>query len=230
MNYLQLGQRLRRRCNASGAGPSSTQGQNEDYSKLLDFVNEAWVSIQQLHPNWLWMRASMTFPTVANQPAYTLAQIQATGAGLANFSYWERDSFRCYLTAIGYPNELPLAYRPYDQWRDLYQIGSLRSAPSQPIVLTTLPALGIGLGPTPLAGYTISGDYFAAPTELTEDADIPAMPAQFHMLIVYRAMMLYASGEAAGEVYQAGSNLYNEMIGRLELSQLPEFLSAGGMI
>lgn len=180
------------------------------------------MSIQELHPNWMWMRNSMSFPVVADQATYTLAQIVSTGTGFSNFGNWERNSFRAYLTSLGTVDERPLTYRPYDDWRDMWQIGSIRTSASQPVDFTILPALGIGLGPTPIAGYTISGDYYKVATELSASTDEPGLPSQFHMLIVYRAMMLYAAGEAAGEIFQIGNNLYKEMLNRLELQQLPE--------
>lgn len=230
MNYLQLAQRLRRRCRVIGSGPSAITGQSEEYNRLLDFINESWMSIQELHPNWLWMRNSMSFPTVDGQPTYTLAQIESTGTGFSEFGNWVRDSFRVYLTATGLPDEKELGFITYDRWRDLYQIGTLRTANSQPDEFTILPALGIGLGPTPLAGYTISGDYYKVATELAQAGDTPGMPAQFHMLIVYRAMMLYGADEAANEVYQTGQNLYREMLGALELQQLPELEVGEGLV
>ncbi len=224
MNYLQLAQRLRRRCRVIGSGPSAVTGQNEEYSRLLDFINEAWMYIQELYPNWAWMRASMSFPTVAAQASYTLAQIEATGTGFTNFGNWNRDSFRYYWTSPGIDTEQVLYYRDYDYWRDVYQIGSLRAQESTPCDITVLPALGLGIGPTPAAGFTITGDYYKVATELTASTDEPGMPPQFHMLIVYRAMMLYGAGEAAGEIFQTGNNLFKEMLGNLELQQLPELM------
>lgn len=232
LNFLQLAQRLRRRCRVIGTGPTDVVAgtQNEEYSRLIDFTNEAWVAIQLMHPNWAWMRQTMTFPTVAAQAQYTLAQINATGTNFTNFGNWAPDSFRAYLTSVGFKNEYVMGYLPYDQWYATYQIGSLRTVPSQPTAYTVLPLLGIGLGATPIVGYTILGDYYKAATEMAVAADEPALPGQFRMLIVYRAMMLFAAGESAGEIYQTGQALYTEMLDRLQLQQLPEMLIGGSML
>lgn len=197
--------------------------------RLLDFINEAWMAIQEMYPNWLWMRNSMSFPTVAGQPTYTLAQIESTGTGLSDFGNWDVYSFRAYNTTVGLNDERRMGYLSYDNWRDVWQIGSLRVSNSMPVDITITPALGVGIGPTPIAGYTISGDYYKVATELSASTDTPGMQSQFHMMIVYRAMMLYAGGEAASEIYQMGSNLSREMLGRLELQQLPELATAGTM-
>jgi hypothetical protein len=230
VNFLELAQRARRRCRVIGSGPSAITGQSEEYARLIDFVNEAWMSIQELHQNWQWMRQTTTFPTVAGQAEYTLAQIQATGTNFSDFGFWDNYSFRAYSTSIGLPDERMLDYSPYEDWHDYYQLGSLRTSNSMPVDATVLPALGVGIGPTPIAGYTISGDYYKKATELVASTDEPGLPSQYHMLIVYRVMMLYGAGEAAGEVFEMGKNLYGEMLNRLELQQLPEMDMAGPLV
>lgn len=189
---------------------------------MIDWVNESWMFIQSMRPDWLWMRNSMTFTTVLNQPTYTLAQI-----GITDFGNWDLQTFRNYVTATGLTSEFEMEYLQYDDWRDKYQFGAPRFSPTRPVEFTVTPNLSIGLGPVPLDGYTISGDYFKIPTEMATDADVPGLPLQYHMLIIYKAMMFYGASEAAPEVYQEGQDEFNKMIFRIMVNQLDDMTLSG---
>ena len=224
MNFLQLAQRLRRKCRVSGTGPVKVTDQNEEFSRLIDWINEAWMDIQGMREDWQWMRASCSFVTVAGKPIYTPTEI-----GLTDWGNWTRDTWRCYATVPGQAGEVLMSYLDYEWWRDGYQVGAMRTTQSQPMVVTITPAKAIGLGPTPAAGYTVTGDYYRVPTELAADLDVPALPVRFHMLIIYRAMMFYGASEAAAEVYQEGKAEYEKLLRRLNLNQMPEMIGADAL-
>lgn len=221
MNFLALFQRAKRKCRVTGTIPTTVVGQNEEFSRVIAFVNEAWMDLQLEKPDWKWMRQSMTFPTVNLQSTYTLAQIESTGTNFSNFGNWELDTFRVYTTSVGTNDETPVSWMSYDLWRDTYQIGATRNTASRPNQFTTTPTLGIGLGVTPAAGYTVSGDYFKVATEMVADTDTPLLPSQFHMAIVYRAMMFYGVSESAPEIYDEGNAEYTRMRRRISRHQLP---------
>ena len=222
MNYLALAQRLRRKCRVSGNGPTALTGQTEEYNRLLDWVNEAWILIQRTHTDWRWMRASASAQTVQGQATYS----PTTDFKLKDFGYWaldyeNDDTFRNYITAAGTTTEIFMALMAdYDQWRDTYLYGALRTSYTRPIVYALAPDDSIACGPIPLAGYTLIGDYYRVPTELVLATDVPAMPAQFHMAIVYRAMMYYGASEAAPEVYNEGRTEFDRIIRELEATYL----------
>jgi len=218
MNFLQLAQRTARECGISGTGPASVLSQTGEAGRIVNWVNTAWMDIQMLHQDWDWLRTSTSFVTVASQASYTPAQ-----AGTTNFGMWVRDSFRNYLTATGTDAEVYMDFMPYENWRNVYQFGSNRSATSQPKFFTILPNKSVGLGPVPVVGYTVTGDYFTCPTEMAADATIPVMPTHFQMAIIYRAMMSYGAFEGATEVYQRGETEYKKIIRRMENDRLPEF-------
>ena len=219
MNYLQLVQRLKRKCRVSGAMPVTLQNtQNEEVNRLSDWINEAWMAIQRQRTDWRWMRTSMSFTTVEGQASYTLAQI-----GITDFGNWATDTFRNYATSAGIQSEIFMDYLAYDVWRNSYQFGALRNSKSRPIQFTYDPVFSVGLGPVPVEGYTVIGDYYRVATELSADADTPAMPSQFHMAIVYRAMMFYGVSEASPEVYQEGKDEFQKLLGDISKQQLSHF-------
>jgi hypothetical protein len=84
--------------------------------------------------------------------------------------------------------------------------GAQRTVQTRPVVVAVGPDQSLNLGPPPNGLYTVTADYFVAPSVMVLDTDIPlGLPTRFHMLIVYRAMMKYAGYESAPEVYQRGS-------------------------
>ena len=229
MNFLQLANRAKSKCRISGANLTTTLSQTGEFARLVAWVNEAWMEIQLSRADWKWMRNSMTFPTVGDQATYTLAQIESTGTGFSDFGNWELETFRCYTTSVGTNDEMELSWIDYNAWRNTYQIGATRTTDTRPSQFTVTPALGIGLGCTPADGYTISGDYFKVATEMAADADIPALPEQFHMAIIYKVMMYYGVSEAKPEVYDEGNDSYTRMMERLELQQLPTMGMGGAL-
>ncbi|MFA6972410.1 MAG: hypothetical protein WC208_13575 [Gallionella sp.] len=220
--YLQLVNLLKDESGSRAADLTTAIGLTGEGRRFANWINAAWMDIQGKHQDWGWKRTSTSFVTVNGQATYTPAQ-----AGTTNFGMWSRDSFRNYLTATGTDAEVEMEYIDYEAWRNHYQLGSNRTSYSQPHDITITPAKSLGLGPVPLVGYTVTGDYFTCPTEMTADADIPALPVHYHMAIVYRALMYYAANEAASEVYNHGKTEFNRLMTRIENDYLPEVTLAG---
>lgn len=189
------------------------------------YINQAWKEIQLIHADWTFLRNSTSFTTVAAQTTYTAAQ---AGVVAGSVGQWSRESFRVYLTASGFPSEQRMTWLDYDDWRDTFLFGSLRTAQVQPLYIAATPSLGLAI-PCPLPGYTIIGDYYASPVGLTADAEIPSLPSQFIMLIIYRATMAYAEFESAPEVFAQGKRGYDLLFNKLESSRLIEIRAAGAL-
>lgn len=217
MNFLQLVQRACRECGISSDNLLTIVGQTGEARRMVEWVNSAYTDILASQQDWGFLRTSASWATIAGQATYT-----PTEAGTSNFGSWIRNSFRCYNTAAGVNSEIQLGYMDYDYWRDVYQYGSNRTTTSQPTVVTITPARAIGLGPVPAVGYTITGDYFTKPVEMSGDTGAHVIPSQHELAIVYRAMMSYGAYESATEVYQRGELEYKKIMTRLRNEYLPE--------
>ena len=226
MNYVQLVGRLRRKCRVIGSNPASLANQPEEINRLADWINEAWMDIQLAKPDWSWMRSSFSFPTTNGKVSYTSTEAGITAGTFAN---WKRDSIRNYPTATGTNGEIQMDYRGYDSWRDMYQFGANRNVYTRPTEVSITPDKQLALGPIGASGYTIIGEYYKVASELVEDTDTPSLPSQFHMAIVYKAMMFYGASEAASEVYEEGQALFQKMMHRVEMQQLPTLEMAGSL-
>jgi hypothetical protein len=75
--------------------------------------------------------------------------------------------------------------------------------------------------------YLITFDYYKKPQELGANTDIPWLPAEYHLLIVYEAMLSYGGYENATEVYQRARIKYDQLSMDVERTQLPQLELAG---
>lgn len=224
--YLQLCNALIKKVGIAGGPLTTVVSQTGEMARVVAWVDDAFLNIQLTEPRWNWMRAAMSFVTVASQSAYTAS----VAASLTDFANWKMDSFRSYVTSTGASSEQFLNPISYDNWRDTYLFGSMRTTTGNPSDIAEGPDMSLNLGLIPDAtGYTVVGEYYKTPTTLSLDADTPALPARYHQMIVYRAMMMYATYESAPEVYQEGLYLYESMLRRLLRDQIDDVTMGGAL-
>lgn len=224
MTFLELVNRARLECGVSGAQLTSVATDSALTQEGLRFkrwVNEAWREIQTQHPDWNWMRKQVSFDTVAGQNYYTPAQCNVTDLG-----DWKRNSFRAFTKAMGYGDEQLLPFMDYETFRNVYLYGNMRSTQTRPVSFTINPSdKSLILGATPPDVYTVVGEYFKKPTDLSADSDTPELPDRYQMLIVYKAMIFYAYYESAPEVLERAQRGEKKMLSLLEIDQIPVLTS-----
>lgn len=225
MNRLELVQRLCSEC-STGSQPTATTAQTGEAARMVNWIDTAWNDIQTAHQDWGWMRTSTSWTTTDGQHNYTTAQC---GIAAGTFGMWAKDTFRNYATASGNTGEILMSWTGYDNWRDTYLFGGNRGVRARPTEIAIGPDKSINLGPVPAAGYTMTADYFTAPTAMTVDTDTPVLPTQFHMAIVYKAMMSYGGYESAPEVYQRGELEFKKLMDRMTADRLPMVDFAGAL-
>lgn len=228
MNFLQLCQRTCVECGvASGTAIltalPSVVGATGSVGRVVNWVGDAWNQLQMAHEDWSWMRSSnilgagASFTTIAGQASYPLGTGPGTvGIAPDAFGKWDEGTFRNFTTAVGYRDEQPLDDISFDAWRDSYMLGAQRSEQTRPVAVAIGADESICLGPPPNDQYTITADFYVAPSLMAADTDVPVgLPKRFHMLIVYRAMISYGGYEAASEVTQRGADENARMYAQL---------------
>lgn len=219
MTFLQLCQRLILECAISGS-MTTTVNQTGEFLRVTTWINQAWIDLQDERTTWDFMRSSqlngggVSFATVAGQAVYPLGTGAGTvGVAATSFDRWVPRSFRDQTTAVGVGDQIPLAWIGYDAWRDGYSMGAQQSVTTRPVAIAVGPNNEICVGPWPTATYTLTGDYYRAPAQMTADADTPTgLPAQYHMAIVWRAMRdAYGLYEGAPEVLTRATSNYRRM-------------------
>lgn len=217
MNFLAICRRALIECGvasnqATVSALPTVVGASGSVGRVVGWVADAWSDLQMAQDDWEWMRSSVllgggvSFPTIAGQPSYPLGTDPGTvGVDVEAFGKWDRETFRAFPTATGFQGEGYLDDIPFDTWRDSYMLGAMRTAQTRPVAIAVGSDQSLCLGPPPNGLYTVTADYFLAPSEMVADTDIPVgLPTRFHMLIVYQAMTKYAGYESAPEVAQRG--------------------------
>lgn len=217
MNFLQLAQALRQEAGASGNGPAAVTGISGESKRLVDWINRAWLEIQGIHDVWDFMREQFSF-----QVPQADGQVSPTEAGINDFRYWHRNTFRCQRTAIGIQDEQWLVEWEYQVFRNTYRFNLQRNLQGRPMVFAIYPnGKDVMFGPLPDAEYTVVGEYQRLPVSLVDATDEPDIPEHLQYAIVYKALEYYGLYESAGEVITRAQKQYAALLSQLEREMLP---------
>jgi hypothetical protein len=238
MNFLSLCQRLLVECAATNVTLSTAQSPVGEAVRFVNWINQAWTELQTMHDDWEWMRSSnllgggVSFVPVAGVANTPLG----TGPGTLNLDpslfggKWVIDSFRNYVTTVGPQSEIFMPHIGFDWWRDSYMYGANRFVQTRPAVFAVGSDKSICVGPASNGLYTVTGDYFAAPTSMSADTDLPiGLPNQYHMILVYQGMIYYGTYEAAPEIATRGMDGYQTLLTQLERRYGPRVRLAGAL-
>jgi hypothetical protein len=183
MTFLDLCQSLRQEVGAAGSGPASVQAQHGEYARLVSWIQQAWREIQLSRERWLfaWAEASINV-----EPEFR------TYSPPSDLRVWDEGTIRC--------NGLPLKVLTWPEFRGRFAQDSEQVSPS---FVAQRPDGVLVLDTTPETSGEIAFEYWRTPQALALGADVPRLPDQYHLVIVYRAMLFYGLYENAPEMVQA---------------------------
>ena len=211
MDFIGLINRAKSECGIAGNPITALTGNSNEMIRLAGWVSTAWQDVQTERQDWRFMRKPFTVNTVADVQSYSPAS-----ASISDYSKWKDDSFRIYRTADGVDNEQFLTHwEDYSEFRDYYLFSSLRSQRSTPTDIVIDPDDNLLLGFTPDDVYTVVGEYYRKPQELTLATDTPIIPSEFHMIIVYETMISYGYFNVASEQLSRGREKLAKLKSRL---------------
>ena len=197
MNFLQLAQAVKRESGLTGSVTGFVNAIAEDL-RIFSWVNWAARDITLSREDWRWRRASAILASTTDQTNTSAA------FGLTDFASWKPSNnvYRpsAYRVADTAASEHPLQWLDYDTFMQRFGIGT--QTPGVSTYWTVSPSDAFMLGPAPDTEHYVRADYVRDYTEMTVDADTPLIPARFHMIIVWAALMEYGGFDAASEVYQ----------------------------
>jgi hypothetical protein len=212
--FLQLCQRVRLECGIAGDGPSSVVSQVGALKKVVDRTARAWVDIQASRPFWKFLRNQMTFATVVGQREYSVVD----DIGVTTLDKFDQENTYIYLTST--EDETRLAWEDYRRFRYRH-----RTYPDgRPTTVTEGPQRTLAFDLTPDEIYTVTLDYWMTPELLAANGDIPSLPEQYHDVIVWKSVMMFAGNETATDLFSYAKGMYTPMYLQLMLDQgeLPE--------
>lgn len=203
MTFLELVQQVAEESGTVDIGnlPSAVTGQTGRNLRFVNWTKRAWDDIQRSRGDWLWLVTTMTGATSDGVRYYSSAD--------SRFAEWivndASEPFTLYETSEGLADEGRLTFLRWEDFRDTALVGTARSG--KPAFCSIDPANQIALDPVPDAtGYTLRGHYRKGPQTLAADADEPEMPARFHEMIVWRAlvrMAIFDENDAQAGAFQA---------------------------
>ena len=236
--FLELCGELHAETSDSGSFPATVVGVTGQHARTVRWARNAWREIQNRHANWLWLRSTFTFNTTASDDTYAYVDAAVTDsrlvAAITRFSRWwliddeGYPNIRSYLTSAGVSGEKYLGPLPWASFRDLYKKGSQTN--NAPVHVSVDPQRNLVFGPKPDGIYTITGEYQMSAQVLSDDADTPEMPSDYHQLIVYYAMKKYAGNRAAPEAMARGVTEGNAIMRQLENNQRPQTVLGGPLV
>ena len=226
--FLELSQAVSRESGTiSGTNPTTVLSQQGRLLKIVDWVDQAHVAIQNLHAGWRWMQKTFEGNTTSGSGQYMAASWSIT-----DLRDWLRDNkedfyqpHTIYLTATGVSDEGALREISWQQWRTRYGRGLQTN--NYPSEYAISPAGEFSLGPIPDDTYTVRGEYRQAAVRMTVDGDVPAMPAAFHEIIIWRALMMLAEFDEAVDQRASAVIKYSAHLETLEHDQLPKIAIGG---
>jgi len=125
---------------------------------------------------------------------------------------FDHNQFYYYQTSLGANNRCRLKYCEFEEFKRKYYDYSVTDAPA---AITITPNKRLRVYPAPDTVYTLQGEAFSTPQILAVNADTPSMPANFHNMIVWKALLDYAGHEEAGSPFQWAAMRFDEKYNQL---------------
>lgn len=209
MNFLELVQALHAECGAAGVEPSAVTNQQGEAQRLVNWIQRADLRIKNKWINWKFHRVAFTTANTTTQGVDTLA-------APATVKTWDLKTFK--IIYPGQTEEYPLEAVEFENVKG--QILDDNEGPIGRVII--MPNNDLRFEPVPDGVYTILGDYYKKPIQLTDNGDVSDIPAEYHeSVILGRALMFYGNFENAPEIRKQGQELYMEGLMEMENHQLP---------
>jgi hypothetical protein len=229
-SFLTLVNDLWREVGAAGSGVTTTVSQTGEALRLVNWVHDAELDIQNLWVDWKWLRKTLSCYT----PAGTNTGIVTTSGGAisaqpADLGEWDYKTFT--ILPQGSTYYVPLRVQ---EWQEVRHEVFDTTDQAQPWRVIVMPDNTLRWDLTPDQSYQIQVEYRSQPYDLKADADVSNIPARFaNRLIVEFARMKYGWFENAQEqiglsqlLIMGGSNdsgvlTIQSLLSQLENDQLP---------
>lgn len=201
MTFLEICQRVRSEAGISGGGPVHVVGQTGIHAKIVDWVKTAHQEIQLSSNRWRFDWAELTTSISTNS-------YDASALGVRDWdwnSLYVDHGSRTWLSAM--------------DW-DTYRKVSYNAGTGIPTGVSLAPDKTLRFYPTPFEPMTFGGEYYKVPEVLANTTDVPRMPVQYHMAIVWRALMLYCSHDENIALFQVAKINYDSILLKMQVTEL----------
>lgn len=234
-SFLQLVGDLFREVGASGIAPTTTVNQTGEALRLVNYVHDAELEIQNHWVDWKWLRKMLVcFTGAGNRTGIFTTLNGAVSAFPLDLAEWDYKTFQLLPPGNTFYETLPTW-----EWQEVRNEIFDTTDQQQPWRCIVMPDNTLMFDLTPDQSYQCSMEYRSVPYDLKADADVSNIPARFaNRLIVEWARMKYGSFEnAAEQVALARTQIYGViddqgikqtqgLLAQLENDQLPNAKSS----
>jgi hypothetical protein len=204
--YLQLVQTLFTEVGAAGYPPSTTVNQTGEAARLVRYVHDAELDIQNHWGDWKWLRKTLTGYTIAGtNTGIVTTQGGSISAQPADLAEWDFKTFQ--IQPIG--STFFATLESYE-WQEVKMEVFDLTDQDQPWRVIVMPDNTLRWDLTPDQSYPIQVEYRCVPYDLKNDTDVSNIPPRFaNRIIIEWARMKYGLFEnAAEQVSRARAEIY----------------------
>lgn len=215
MTYLELCQELVSELGiAGGTGPTSVVGQTGILNNVCRWIREAENDINVQWKNWkfLWteyhemLQAGIQVPPAPGTPAGVKVR------------QWDRSAL--YLNKETNSPSQP-SFVPWEVFRSKFAVGSPTAG--RPAFWSVRPDNTLIFDRPADAIYSITGEFWRRSVRMRVDSDMPAMPEEYHRLIVATAAVKYGNKEDAPEIISGMEAEMISLMAQIQSDQLVGF-------
>jgi len=217
MTFLELVQALAQEAAVNGEGPSTTVALVDEPKRVRDWIVQAWIEIQGTKLwNFLWEQVDIVMLDTTNVLATTVPETR-----------WLKDDTWLPQPVTSDNTDRQLDYIRYSDFNAIYRRlgdpGSINTWSIRPDNAFVVNAKAVG-------DTTINVQRYRAPQILVADGDVPLLPEDLHMLIVWTALKKYAGYDEAGNQRAIALDEMKIMKEALYTRCLPSFSMGGSLL
>jgi hypothetical protein len=206
MTFLELCKATRKECGIQGEGlPSSVLTQTGLIRRVVDWVADADIYIQTLHPDWNFLWATHTVNTIVGSEVL----VRPCDIGI-----WDITSFAIDRGTI---DGRSIFTTSYEEWRSYNGL----KENSAPYSLSIMPNKNLALSLPPDDVYEIYGEYWSAPVKLIADSQEPVYPERYQRLIIAKAKMWFFEDIESTDQWEQARQEFDMWLEFLESAELP---------
>lgn len=198
--------------NSAGTVPETVLGQSGQLWNAVNWIKQAHNNLCLLHPDWEFLLVDYSESLTVGERA------PPAHSGSEAVRKWDRTSFWLNKTLT---SARQLEWVEWNMFRTLYDTNTANLDNTNPSIITIKPDRTLLLESPPDDTYAITGVFWRRPPVLAADDDTPAIPQEYHRLIVCEAAIKYGNKEAAIEVIQGMTDEYAMLLEGLEADYLP---------
>ncbi len=205
MTYLELCQKVNTLSGMQGTFSSVTSTGYQ--GTIAALVSAAWEDIQNLRQDWEFLKVETGFSTVVGQTEYTLLNIFGSSTSVVGKYRGILGDDARVLQKISYDAYLLKEVDEEDN-----------SEPSRYAIHPTTQSIWMNPASEVEA---LALHYWRKPQVLANNTDEPICPSEFHMAIVYQALVNYGVFLGSGDMFQGYTSRASSIIGDMMRQQIP---------